>query len=87
MGQSSRFPFTSVLKQFSDPILYLHGGCNCRGGRDRATEHEPMWNFFVLRSSSNSQSPLRALPSSLPLSVHSFFVAPNGEWRCCPKSF
>ena len=70
MGQSSRFPFTSVLKQFSDPILlYLHGGCNCRGD---ATGHEAMWNFFVFRSSSNAQSPLLS-PSTLPLSVHSFF--------------
>ena len=74
MGQSSRFPFTSVLKQFSDPILYLHGGCNCR---DSATGHEPMWNFFVFRSTSNSQSPLRAPPSS-PLGS---FVFCRTEWR------
>ena len=86
MGQSSRFPFTSVLKQFSDPILYLHGGCNCRGGRDRA--RPGMSRCGISSCSGAVPTPnLHYVLSPLPLSVHSFFVAPNGEWRCCPKSF
>ena len=58
-------PFTYVLKQFSDPILQLHGGCNFFLCRQSTAVHEPMWNFLVFRSSSNSQSPL--LSSPLPL--------------------
>ena len=64
MGQSPLLLSIHVrLKQFSDPILYLQGGCNfilCRPS-------QPMWNFFVFRSSSNSQSPLLSLSLS-PLS-------------------
>ena len=60
----SCFPFTYVLKQFSDPIFQLHGGCNFFLCRQATAVHEPMWNFFVFRSSSNSQSPLLS-PSPL----------------------
>ena len=82
----SCFPFTYVLKQFSDPIFQLHGGCNFFLCRQATAVHEPMWNFFVFRSSSNSQSPLLSpspLLSSPPLSPSTLgsFVFCRTEWR------
>ena len=80
MGQSPLLLSVHLrLKQFSDPILYLQGGCNfilCRPA-------QRMWNFFVFRSSSNFQLPISITLSLSPsfLSALGSFVFCRTEWR------